>query len=42
MTKDVEHYVNFVTENDIAKAISEEEIIVICICNLTTLVHPVR
>jgi len=41
-TKDVGHYVNFVIENDIPKAISEEEIIVICICNPTTLVHPVR
>ena len=27
-TKDVRHYVNFVTENDIPKAISKEEIIV--------------
>ena len=41
MTKDVGHYVNFVIEN-IPKAISKEEIIVICVCNPTTLVHPVR
>ena len=41
MTKDVGHYVNFVIENDIPQAISKDEIIVICVCNPTTLVHPV-
>ena len=40
--KDVGHCVNFVIKNDIPKAISKEEIIVICVCNPTTLVHPMR